>query len=661
MHQHIFKVGWLLTRNFQTTTILYYTFFLPGILLHEVIYWLVAGILDVHADRAIKFPEAQEIGELKLNFVTISRRTSNLKKAVISGTPLIIGLVIMWWIANRIFDISTIFDVASTGSLKDVAEAVRLLLSAPDFWIWFYLAFTISNTMFSPTVSELKGWWIRVGSLVVVAFVLLLVFIGNQFLNDVVVSFGELLDSVSLLFLILISINIVVTVILGTIESVVERITGYSATFQRGKMITMTRAEAIDQKEREKQRLAQQQQREARRKPQITISSVYMLTLPIPGTPGQEPVTQEASVVLGIQEQEALPKGSTTPTVIDPTPEKSEPETPQSLGDRITIHKPLGLTSSKEEVSTDKDTSEQKTVAQVTSEATEELSTSTRPTIPEPKKSETSEQPATPLTPSPVGDKHSTSTSEQKVVPSKKSETSERPAISLSSSKNKRSASTSEQKVVASQAEKRSISTSEQKVVPSKKSETSERPAISLSSSKNKRSASTSEQKVVASEEETSKPTKTSFKPPAPPRPQSNPFGQSKPNLLGKKSDNEAETDNSSPFDRLQSPSKPPSRTPKASTFNESPFGRKASQIEDDNDDELDEDEESIRRPAVPKSPKFSLGSRLGKPVPKPKPFNFSDALGDKQIEDDDDELDYEDLHDELVYEDDEDTIYYDD
>jgi hypothetical protein len=62
LHQRIFKVGWLLSKNSQTTTILYYTFFLPGVALHELVLWLVAGFLDVRAERAIAWPQKQEIG-----------------------------------------------------------------------------------------------------------------------------------------------------------------------------------------------------------------------------------------------------------------------------------------------------------------------------------------------------------------------------------------------------------------------------------------------------------------------------------------------------------------------------------------------------------------------------------------------------------------------
>src|SRR5690349_736728 len=125
LHQHIFKVGWLLTQNYQTTTILYYTIFLPGVVLHELVYWLAAGMMNVRADRAIKWPEAQEVGELKLNFVQINPKASVLRKAIISIAPLLVGLVSIWYIAANIFDITAVFRQMSTGNLRDVAAGIN--------------------------------------------------------------------------------------------------------------------------------------------------------------------------------------------------------------------------------------------------------------------------------------------------------------------------------------------------------------------------------------------------------------------------------------------------------------------------------------------------------------------------------------------------------
>ena len=57
LQQHVFKVGWLLTKNLQTTTILFYTLFLPGVILNQFVTWMAAGILNVRAERAIRGPK----------------------------------------------------------------------------------------------------------------------------------------------------------------------------------------------------------------------------------------------------------------------------------------------------------------------------------------------------------------------------------------------------------------------------------------------------------------------------------------------------------------------------------------------------------------------------------------------------------------------------
>ena len=102
LHQHIFKVGWLLTNNFQTTTIFYYILFLPGILLREFTRWLAASLLHLKPARAIGFPQPQEIGELRLNFIRVSAPGGSIRYALINVAPLVTGLGSLWLIATRV-------------------------------------------------------------------------------------------------------------------------------------------------------------------------------------------------------------------------------------------------------------------------------------------------------------------------------------------------------------------------------------------------------------------------------------------------------------------------------------------------------------------------------------------------------------------------------
>ncbi len=297
LHQHIFKVGWLLTQNYQTTTILYYTFFLPGILIHEIVYWLTAGILNVRADRAIQWPEKQEIGELHLKFVRISNRASPIRKAIITVAPLAVGVLIIWYVANNQFNINAVFNQMSSGRIDDVTRAIQSLTQTTDFWLWFYFIFTVSNTMFPSTTKDLRGWWIILGAILFVFFILFIIGIGNQLFSLITPPLLDILGSLSAILLVMIGMNLFMTMILGLIEAIVERATGHSATFKNGKMLTMTRAELklFQQQERQRAQVSKKQPQTERGAP-----SIYHLPLPIPAGPGTEPVLETPTAILGI-------------------------------------------------------------------------------------------------------------------------------------------------------------------------------------------------------------------------------------------------------------------------------------------------------------------------------------------------------------------------
>ncbi|RMG89055.1 MAG: hypothetical protein D6712_02445 [Chloroflexi bacterium] len=287
----------MLTKNFQTTTILYYTFFLPGVVLHEVVVWLTAGVLDVRAERAIEWPEQQEIGELRLNFVQISRRAGPIKTAIINSAPIIVGLAVVSIIANNIFRINEALSIMSTGDLDDVSRGIQFLISAPDFWLWFYIAFTIINTMIPSNPSQLSGWKRIAGMAGVILIVLLVLGIGGQIFAAIASPIQETLGTIANILLLMISINLFTTLVLGFIEAVIEHITGHSATFRKGKMITMTREELLQMREQERKRA--QQRRTARAQRDTGPPSIYKLPLPIPEGPNKESVTTPPTAIIG--------------------------------------------------------------------------------------------------------------------------------------------------------------------------------------------------------------------------------------------------------------------------------------------------------------------------------------------------------------------------
>ena len=293
MHRHIFKVGWLLTHNYQITAVLYYIVFLPGVLLHEAARWLAAGLLNVRANRSFQLPQQPEIGQLELNFIKLAPNAHPIKRVIITAAPLVVGLLTLWVIAVNAFQLETVLNIAAPAQLDDVTRAASTLTAQPDFWLWIYLAFTISNTMLPTIPANLRGWR-RIGAAALSVIITALVLgISQTFAAD---AGMQLLNSLALILSLTTFINIFMVILLGTAEALIERLTGHSAAFQDGKMIAMTRQQMLQQKAAEKQQ--RQSARSAPARKAAALTSIYRLKLPIPGPPGQEPVSRRVVTVL---------------------------------------------------------------------------------------------------------------------------------------------------------------------------------------------------------------------------------------------------------------------------------------------------------------------------------------------------------------------------
>lgn len=297
LHQHIFKVGWLILKDFQQTTLLYYTFFLPGVIINQLVYWLMAGVLDVRADRAIRLPEKQEIGELKLNFIKLSKKASPAKVSIITLTPFLAGLFFILFAMNNIFQVNNAF-ADFDGTLDSLLRGIGRITSAPDFWLWAYLLFTVANTMM-PDFKQIRGLrWIL--SIIGVAMVgLFIIGVGDEIANATLAGpILNVLNALSGAFAFVIILDAVAVGILSVIENTIEYITGDSATFKNGKMIAMTREQVIASRNQDRQKKMQSLKEPKQISPLAGVPSVYKLPFPIPSAPGIEPITPLPSAIL---------------------------------------------------------------------------------------------------------------------------------------------------------------------------------------------------------------------------------------------------------------------------------------------------------------------------------------------------------------------------
>ncbi len=218
--------------------------------------------------------------------------------------------------------------VVFNGDLNTLPALIQQVTLAPDFWLWFYVAFTIANTMFPTDIKALRGW--RIIALASGAFMgLLFLFgLGEIFIGRVVqgpVRDGALALAGLLGFVI--AVDLVVTLVLRVIETIIETVTGSSATYQNGKLVALTRAQVKQQRAQEQ---VQAEKKARSQKTAVHYKSVYDLPLPLPPAPGKlEAVTVEkpAQPTLGGGPPAAAPPSTSTAglTSVAPRPSSGTP------------------------------------------------------------------------------------------------------------------------------------------------------------------------------------------------------------------------------------------------------------------------------------------------------------------------------------------------
>lgn len=223
IQSHLYGVGWLLTNDKQSATVLYYLILAPGVFVHEFTQWLVAGALNVPTRRVMAWPEAQEDGTLRLDFVQI-QGAGWLRSALIGAFPFIVGTGLIWLISNEILNLQHFFDALATGDITLIGPALREVGSTPDFYLWLYLLFAISNAML-PTPADRKGWPLLIGVFAVTLGFLILIGVGQQLYDTFTGPVAHGLNVLTAAFSTVLAVEVGAIFLIGVTEEVIERLT----------------------------------------------------------------------------------------------------------------------------------------------------------------------------------------------------------------------------------------------------------------------------------------------------------------------------------------------------------------------------------------------------------------------------------------------------
>ena len=224
LHREIQTVLLILTRDARLTIGIFQIIFLPGVFLHESSHFLMAKILRVRTGRFSVIPRALPDGRLQLGFVETAK-SDVLRDSLIGAAPLIFGTLFVAFVAINRLEMNVLWRTIQNGQFNLFWMGVGILPRTQDFWLWFYLVFTVSSTMM-PSESDRHAWLELIVSVGVLFSIALLIGAGPWMLSNVAPLLSNFLSSVALIFGLSALVHILLVLPTALVHKLLVRITG---------------------------------------------------------------------------------------------------------------------------------------------------------------------------------------------------------------------------------------------------------------------------------------------------------------------------------------------------------------------------------------------------------------------------------------------------
>ena len=224
LHREIQAVFLILTRDIRLTMGIFSMLFLPGVFLHELSHFVMAKVLRVRTGKFSIFPQSLPDGRLQLGYVETAR-SDIVRDSLIGAAPLIIGTLFVAYVAIFHLQMRVLWDVFRNGQFGLFWMGVRALPQAPDFYLWFYLAFAVSSTMM-PSESDRHAWLELVISVGVLFALALLFGAGPWMLSNLAPRLSNFLSAVAVIFGLSVFVHILLILPTALIHKLLARATG---------------------------------------------------------------------------------------------------------------------------------------------------------------------------------------------------------------------------------------------------------------------------------------------------------------------------------------------------------------------------------------------------------------------------------------------------
>jgi hypothetical protein len=156
INQHVQGLGLLLAGDNEAAIFLYFVLLLPGIIIHELSHWLAAKLLGVRTGEVSLWPSKGRGKQMRMGSVSVAR-TDPFRASLIGVAPLISGSLAVLIIGQLILGLGDLGEVLLNGEWEPFWGSILAHLQTPDFWLWLYLIFAISNAML-PSETDREPW-----------------------------------------------------------------------------------------------------------------------------------------------------------------------------------------------------------------------------------------------------------------------------------------------------------------------------------------------------------------------------------------------------------------------------------------------------------------------------------------------------------------------
>jgi len=198
LHREIQATFLILTRRPGLTQTIFAIIFFPGVTLHETSHFLAAKILGVPTGRFSLIPQAQPDGKLRLGYVETGSG-GFFRDALIGVAPLVSGCIFVALSGIYLLHLLPLWNYIQVADWAGFWTGLGQVPKSSDFWLWFYLTFTISSTMM-PSASDRHAWLPLGVMAVAIVFVALVAGAGPWLLANLAPDFNNGLRVLAMIF-----------------------------------------------------------------------------------------------------------------------------------------------------------------------------------------------------------------------------------------------------------------------------------------------------------------------------------------------------------------------------------------------------------------------------------------------------------------------------